>query len=1164
MEFRILGPLEVLDDGRPLDLGGARQRALLAILLLHRGEIVSADRLIEELYGTTAPATAAKSLQAHVSRLRKVLGGDGRVQTRSRGYVLVLDGDDVDADRFVELVTSGRSALGRDEPDRAAESLGTALGLWRGTPLVDLAYESFAQAEIGRLEELRIGCLEERLEADLALGRHAAVVGELEGLVAEHPLRERLRVQLMLALYRCGRQAEALEAYQQGRRALVDGLGIDPGRALQELERAILVQDPALDPVARQEATQTAAPTMVDRLAGSRFVGRAHELSLLELALADARAGRGGLVLLGGEAGIGKSRLSDELATRARALGVRVLWGRCWEAGGAPAYWPWVQALRSYVRESDPEALRLRLGNGAAELAHLLPEVRALYPDVPEQPALDSDGARFKLFDSTAAFLRNVAAEQPLLVILDDVHAADASSLLMLEFVTAELADARVLVLAAYRDPELDPGDPTAAALAGLGRHARSRISLAGLREPEVASFIESSGGVEPSQSLVAAIAAETEGNPLFVGEIVRMLAGENRLTERADATWRPSIPETVKDVIGRRLDRLSTECRGTLALASVVGREFPLDVLERLAELSAGELLALLDEAIAARLVTDVPGSPGRLRFTHALVRDTLFDGLSHGRRLELHRRTGEALEALGGADGRNLSELAHHFFQALPDVDAAVAVRYAKLAAEQARLLLAHEEAARLYETALQALQLRKPVDQELERALLLGLADALARSGEMPSAKDAFLRAAALARMTGAPEDLAAAALGYGGRIVWARAAGDVLIVSLLEEALVALGDEDTALRARVLARLAGARRDDREPDRRVALGQQAVEIARRVGDPAAVSFALTGLAGAIHGIGDTASRLAVITDLLAAAVAAGDKEGECEGLMTLMLVHAERNEMTTIRELLARIAALAEELRQPSQQWFAAATTSMLAVHDGRFDEAEKLIPAALEIGGNAQTAEAAGPHAIQLFILRREQGRAGEAHEALARLAVEFPARPFFRTALATLCSGEGRAAEARRLFEAVAPNRFEAMPRDNEWLLAAHFLGETCCAFGDTTRAAQLYEELEPIAAKGAANVPEGAVGTLARAVAGLAELLGRDDEAIRLFELAIELDGANGARPWAAHAQVDLARIADRIGEHERAASLLVEASATTAELGMVALGARITAARS
>jgi tetratricopeptide (TPR) repeat protein len=623
-----------------------------------------------------------------------------------------------------------------------------------------------------------------------------------------------------------------------------------------------------------------------------------------------------------------------------------------------------------------------------------------------------------------------------------------------------------------------------------------------------------------------------------------------------------------VKDVMQRRLRGLSAPCRATLDVASVIGREFPLDLLERIDGRDAAAQLAVLDEAIAARLVTDVPGMPGLLRFTHALVRDTLYDALPQARRLELHRATGEAIEAIAGDDPARLSELAHHFFHALPAVDPELAVDHAARAAQQARELLAYEEAARLYENALQASALRPTRERERERGLLLGLGDALARSGDMPQARDAFLRAAALARQTGSADDLATAALGYGGRIVWARASGDRLVISLLEEALEALGDTDTPIRARVLARLAGALRDERDPARRVALGEQAVAMAQRLGDidslrGATLSFTLAGLAGAQHGLGEDPRRLAVIDELLAAAAASGDLESECEGLMTLMLVHAERNEVDAVRELMARVATLAEELRQPSQQWFASAGGAMLALHEGRFADAEELMAHALELGGSAQQVEAASAHAAHQTILHRELGRPEKAYDELARAAAAYPLRPFFRASLAALCADLGRDAEARRLLEELAANGFEVLPRDNEWLMAAHYLAETCCALGDVSRAETLHAEIEPHAAKGAINVAEGAVGTLARAVGELAALLGRHHEAIGHFRLAIDRDDANGGRPWAAHARVGLAAVLARQGEADEAGRLLDEAAATAAELGMVALTARIAAAR-
>jgi DNA-binding SARP family transcriptional activator len=1159
MDFRILGPLEVDDGGRTVELGGTRQRALLAILLLRRNEVVAADRLIEDLYEGRPPATAAKSLQAHVSRLRRALRPEDRLHTRSGGYVLEVGLDEVDADRAVRLLAEGRRAGAAGEPETAARSLGAALALWRGPPLADVAYDGFAQDEIARLEELRLECLEERLEAELALGRHVEVVGELEQLVAERPARERLRGQLMLALYRCGRQAEALASYQDGRRVLVEELGIDPGRPLQELERAILNQDPALDPTAAPAAAAGEAAEPARQAAGV-FVGRERELALLDGALARARGGRGGLVLLSGEAGIGKSRLTEELAGRASSLGVRVLWGRCWEAGGAPAYWPWVQALRAYVRECDLDALRLQLGRGTEDVAQLLPELRDLFEDVSEPPSTDSEDARFRLFDSTAAFLRRAAATRPLVVVLDDMHAADAPSLLFLEFVASELADARLLVLATYRDPELPPGDPTAASLAGVARRASTRISLAGLHEREVASYIELASEVEPVPGLVATIAAETEGNPLFVGEIVRLLAADGRLAQPAAALGRLTIPETVREVIGRRLSRLSPDCRETLGLASVLGREFALNVLESLDGRALGEVLPVLDEAVASRVVTDVPGGPGRMRFAHGLIGDTLYDALPQAQRRELHRRAGEAIEQLAGADVEaHLSELAHHFYRALPAVEPDRVVAYARRAGDRAEAVLAHEEAARLYELALQAHALRGEADRSVELELLLGLGEALARAGDMPRAKDAFLRAAAFARAEHDVEALAAAALGYGGRTVWSRPARDRLVVALLEEALTALGEADTPLRARLLARLAGAKRDEPDATNRVATGRQAVETARRTGDLDALSYALRGLCAAQHAIGDHEARLATTGELRQVAARTGDKEGECEALSAEMLVYAERNEWSVVRQLIPTFAALADELRQPSQRWFPAAANAMLALHEGRLEDAERLIPAALHLGGRAETTLAAAAYSTQLYLLCRERGSADEALTPLSDVAEESPARPFFRCALASLHVDADRLPEARHVFEELALRDFEIVPRDNEWLLGAAFLAEVCCALGDTTRATFLYNALLPLAGRSTADVPEGAAGAVARYLGILAAIVGRDVESVAHLRAAIETDGASGGRPWVAYARADLADVLDRQGGNDEAQALRSAAAATAAELGLGRLAARL-----
>jgi DNA-binding SARP family transcriptional activator/tetratricopeptide (TPR) repeat protein len=1155
-DFRILGSLEVEDGGTSVDLGGARQRVLLAILLLRRGEPVSADRLIDELYEGHPPPTAAKSLHAHISRLRKALGPVDRLRTEARGYAFRVEPEELDADRFAALLGQARELV-RDDPEAALAAIDRALALWRGPPFGDLAYWSFAQAELARLEELRLCCLEERVEAELALGRHVELLPGLERLVAENPSRERLRGQQMLALYRAGRQAEALNAYQNARRALVDELGLEPGSALQALERSILNHDPALD--APPNGSARVPSPQAGRLAAGVFVGRVAELEALEAALADAGAGRGRLVVVAGEAGIGKSRLADEFASRAKRRGARIAWGRCWEAGGAPAYWPWVQAMRTLVRELEPDALDEGLGRSSVELRHLLPELGD-DPSGGVDPS-SGDGDRFRLFEATAEFLRAAARDRPVLVVLDDVHAAEPSSLLMLEFVATELADAPVLLLAAYREPELDPGDPTLAALSRVARHASARMHLSGLRQDEIASYIELTTPVRATRELVAAIAEETDGNPLFVAEVVRLLAAEGRLDDTPGADWRLTVPESVKEVIEQRLRRLSPRCRDVLEVASVLGREFQVELVERLSGVDAPSLLVLLDEAEGARIIAEA-GLPGRQRFTHAVVRDTLYDALPRSRRLELHRLAGETIETIAaGGSTAHLSGVAHHFMQALPAVDARQAVERAQRAANAARGLLAHEEAARLFESALRAVPFLVTPDPHLESELLLGLGDALARAGDMSNARDAFLRAAALARATGSAEDLAAAALGYGGRIVWTRAAGDRLMIALLEEALEALGESVTSWRARVLARLAGALRDELDPTRRVHLGELAVSVAREAGDPAALAYALNGLSAGLQASPDFEHRLAITAELQRVASQVDDKEALYDVHLAESLVYFELGHHAAVRAATAAMHALAEELRQPAQRWATAAMDALLALHEGRFDEAEALIERALVLGQRAQRREAESGYALQLYELRREQGRAGETVELLAAAARETPARPLFRCAVACLAAELGDEAEARRHFEELAAGEFAVVPRDQEWLLSATLLVDTCLALHDTTRTGQLYRLLMPFADRVASDVHEGSAGAVARSLGLLAAALGREDEARTHLEAAVAINEKTEAVAWAAHARTDLAELHLRRGDAAGAAPLLEAASATARRLHMAALEQRLDA---
>ncbi len=1141
MEFRILGPLEVFEDGAALDLGAQKHRALLAVLVIHANEVVSTDRLVDALWEDAPPERAQKALQVYVSQLRKLVGRE-RLLTKAPGYLLQVAPGEIDVAHFERLIDDGKAK--------------EALALWRGQPLSDFAYSRFAQREIARLEELRVSALEDRIEADLAVGRHAAVVGELEALISEHPLRERLHGQLMLALYRSGRQAEALEAYQGARRVLTDELGIELGRELRELERKILLQDPSLD---------SAAPGIAVDAEDGAFVGREDELQQLVAALDEALAGRGRVVLIAGEPGIGKSRLCEELIAHARARRARVLVGRCWEAGGAPAYWPWIQALRTYLQDSSDDAARVEVGIGAEELVQVLPELRHLFPDLPELPSAESESARFRLFDATASFLKRSASARPLVLVLDDLHAADTPSLLLLEFLASELGRSRILIIGAFRDVDPTLQEPLTTTLAALGRQAGTkRLGLAGITESDVAELIRLTEGVEASGALVEAVHDETEGNPLFVGEVVRLLAQEGLLEGGREEVKRMGVPGGVREVIGRRLSHLSEKCRQVLTFAAILGREFDLAAVEQVSGVSLHELLETLDEAMTARVVIEAPGTRGRLRFAHTLIRDTIYEELTPARRIGLHRLAGEALEALYAHDlDPHLAELAHHFFDAAPGGEVERAVGYARRAADRAVELLAYEEAARLYEQGLQALELKQPVEPLTHCELLLALGHAQVRAGDAGGAKQTFLDAVELARNLDQPDALAQAALGYGGRFVWGPAGVDPRLVPLLREALAAAGDLEPALRVRLLARLAAARRDEFDPGPRARLSHEAVELARAGVDPATLAYALVARYAALWSPDNQDERLAVATELVELAQSGGAKEREIEGRGFRFNALLELGELAAARTELAARGALAEEMHQPAQLWVQLVLETAVSLLVGEFSTADEMIHEAFALGQRAQGEQARADFELQRFALRREQGRLAEIESELEAFVKERRAAPpVYHCAMASVSLALHRDDEARRRVVTLAQHDFRGLPWDGHWMFAATLLAEICGALDDRRSAEALYPLLLPYSQRNVGGWGAVSTGAVSRYLGILAACMARFDDADGHFEDALAMNERMGARPWLAHTQEDYGRALISCGDDERGNGLVESAMATYRKLGMDGPLGRATAA--
>ncbi len=889
------------------------------------------------------------------------------------------------------------------------------------------------------------------------------------------------------------------------------------------------------------------------------IIGREFELAQLLAALDEVESGRGQTVFVAGEPGIGKSRLAAEVAERARPR-ARVLWGPSWEAAGSPPYWPWVQCLRSYLRDEEADGVPPLEPESAALVAELVPELRRRLPNLPTAPPLELEGARFRLFDAVASFLLSAGRSRPLLLILDDLHAADAPSLVLLTHVSRAIRDGRVMLLGCYRDTQIVQRQAFATALGDITRQGGATVvSLSGLSEDEVAGFLEATMGAVPDRSLVAVVQEQAAGNPLFVGEVAHILLGHERRPARA------LIPRGVGQAIDRRLGLISPRCRDLLAAASVLGRDFGIPPLRRLTDIERGELLALLDEATDARLLEEVPDAVGRWRFSHGLVRDALYAHLGPSERVKLHQRAGAALEALHKDDpDPHLAEIAYHFVRAAAAGDPALAVDYARRAGDRALRVLAYEEAAGLYETALEALDLEERVDPSERCDLLLAAGEAWSRAGQHGAFQGAFRRAAEVARRNEMPERLARAALGYGGRAVWARPGGDPNVIPLLEEALAAVGETDPVLRARLMARLAGALRDQPAPERRERLSADAVELARRAGDPATLAWALTGRRLVLWGPGRPDEALALCDELVGLAEQSADPERVVEAHTLRLESRLTIGDMAGVREDLHRAAGAADTVPLPSVRWHILVHRAELALLEGRFDDAEDAVAQGRTELSWDDTGDAAASLVALEFLLLRERGRGAEIVADLESLAREHRStRPLFRCLHADACAELGRESEARAAFEPLAVSEFGAIPRDLGWMLCIALLCRVAAFLGDARRSSTLHDLLLPFEDLNVIDPHEFSAGSAARYLGLLDEVLGREDEAVQHLERALRMNEAMGARPWVAHAQYDLARVllgrdpADR----ERAEELLDRSLAQCQSLGMSGLEARIAA---
>jgi tetratricopeptide (TPR) repeat protein len=891
------------------------------------------------------------------------------------------------------------------------------------------------------------------------------------------------------------------------------------------------------------------------------FVGRLRELGELSAVLAESAAGHGCLFMVTGEPGIGKSRLMEEFAGLLADQGWRVLAGRCWEHGGAPAYWPWIQVVRAAGGEFEdcmPAAAGTGAGPGASQ-------------PLPAPTSADPESDRFRLFDGVARFLMQVAEDRRLLVVLDDLHAADEPSLLLLQFLAQTLAGGRILLLGAYREAEQRVHELVElfAELARVGH----RIPLRGLSRAEVGTYIGRVAARPAPEAVVAKVHDVTAGNPFFLGEVIRVLVAGGSLADAGQPLVDPvlRIPEEVHALIRRRVAGLERETIANLRVAAVIGREFELGVLHRVSRLSVRRLADALSAAVRAGILVEDPSVPGRYAFTHDLVRETLYRDMPAARRLGLHRTVGLVLQALFDDDLEpHLAELAHHFTQSAPLGDAAPAVEFSVRAGDRAAGLLAYEDAARHYARALGLLPMLEHADGEQRCAVLLRLGDVLWRAGDDKQARRSFEEAAAVASRLGAAETLARAALGHvaGAGLVGGAGLtgwdGETTHVHLLEQALTALPEGDSPLRAQVLARLAAAlyQRAD-QADRRAALCEQAVGMAGRLGDPQALLVALYARHWATLAPDLLGVRLANAAEMLDVAMTVGDEEAAFLARHARLHCLLERCDIAGVDAELEAMAHLADRTRQPFHRWRTTNARAMRALLDGRLEEAERLARGALEIGGLRQSEYVPYlfEHAL-LVTIRWMQGRLGELQEAIRFHGERYTSLARWRNALVAVDLADEPAARAE--VERHALRDFADLPRDGLWLLHLCSLAEACVLLGDERRAARLYQLLSPYADRNAISMTTMPFGPVALRLGMMAATLGRWEEAERRFQLAMERCTQLGAPAITARVLYERSRMLVARGEEAdlaSAAELLARAEGICRELDLPGIGNRVAA---
>lgn len=1163
-KLRFFGEMSVMSDiERPVTAN--RQRAVLARLALQPSHTVATDRLISDVW-VDAPSTSARSLAFQISKLRDLCepdrdGPGSVILTEQVGYRLNLDAHQTDIGAFEHLIVDARREASNDSV-KAYGLIEDALGLWRGAPFTGLTGYSWIDDETERLRGLRHQAQSLAAKLLIDLGEPDEACRRLDSLIASQPLDEELVDHQMRALSQLGRRVQALAAYSALRLRLSTELGIEPSRHLQDHELRLLSAAPEAEVSApgnettgsdvkhsqpRQGNRRLSLPARLQRHNELPMAGRAQELGVLQSALDAATAGSPRMVMLAGEPGIGKTRLCNEIATSAHAEGATVLLGRCDEDHGI-AYQAWIDMVQHVIDDGPADLVGELAAEHGAELSLLCPALRRRFPEIPAVQSTEPETERYRLVQAVIKLVQSVSAATPLVLVLDDLQWADKQTLTMLRQVFAGLDASPVLIVGTLRDADLGVDDPLSNVLAALRREPGfEQLMVSGLDDGEMNELVTISAAGQPisaeAAKFVRQLQGETAGNPFYAHEILRHVveAGDVYLSDTNVWMARSNVeqltlPQSIRDLVGQRVARQGKDALSVMRTAAMIGSDFDLRVLAELTDGDEDEVLSLLENAIGARILAEVPEHNGRFRFGHSITRSALIAGISQGRRQRMHRDIAEVLEAqLDTRTPERVAELATHWLAAVAPANAAKAIQYTRQAGQQASLSLAPDEAIRWFSAALELTSAVE--DDHLHVATMVELGTAQRDAGS-PLHRETLLRAGTLAGAIGATDLEVAAALANNRGIYSKLGAIDAERIGALEAALQSTRTTSIRERTLLMATLFSELEYAAPYNERIGFIDEAIGLARSLGDSTILSSVLNRFCITSAVPHNLAARLEASSESLALARDLGDRSLEFWALSGSCLAGLGAGDLDRVVSCLDGMDQISADTGRPSFQWVTTNLRCSLTSALGDNDELESLANHSLALGTEASEPDAFDFFMVLIMTARRAQGRAGEIVEQLFDIGVANPSIEAYTAVAAMFMAREGLPERAQALLDAAKDRNFE-VDLSNSWAATTCSWAQAASELEDVDACAVLYRLLSPHAGQISCHMTfcdasiDGVLGHLA-------VVLDQPEAAEAHFAASELTTSALGARFFGANDDLARAHLHRRLGNHQLASSYL------------------------